>query len=168
MELRSERLILRPLVLEDAESLLPALRSEDNVRYWSRGPLGSVEEVRDYIRWNVESKDAETFAITRGDDQALGWVVLVERGPKMAELGFILRPDSQGQGLAREAVSRVLEYAFGERELRRVSADVDPDNRASIALLEALAFCYEGRLRATWETHIGVRDSAIYSRLVSD
>lgn len=35
----------------------------------------------------------------------------------------------------------------------------------SIRLVERLSFRLEGRLRAEWETHIGVRDTLIYGLL---
>ena len=44
-------------------------------------------------------------------------------------------------------------------------ADVDPDNSASRRLLERLGFLLEGILREEWETHIGVRDTALYGLL---
>jgi RimJ/RimL family protein N-acetyltransferase len=46
-----------------------------------------------------------------------------------------------------------------------VFADTDPENAASIALLERLGFRREGLLRGEWETHIGVRDSVILGLL---
>ena len=39
------------------------------------------------------------------------------------------------------------------------------DNAPSIGLVERLGFALEGRLRAEWETHIGVRDTLIYGLL---
>ena len=76
-------------------------------------------------------------------------------------------PHAQGRGLAREAVGRVVEYGLGERELRRIYADTDPENRPSIRLLEALGFEFEGRLRANWKTHLGIRDTALYAKVRS-
>jgi ribosomal-protein-alanine N-acetyltransferase len=72
-----------------------------------------------------------------------------------------------GCGYGREAVEILIEKLFGEGQ-RRVFADVDPDNRASIKLLEMLGFQLEGRLRAEWETHIGIRDSLIYGLLAEE
>jgi RimJ/RimL family protein N-acetyltransferase len=51
---------------------------------------------------------------------------------------------------------------------RRIFADTDPDNQPSIALLTRLGFTLEGRLRAEWQTHIGVRDSLIYGLLAEE
>ncbi len=168
--LRTARLLLRPLEFSDAEALFPALCDEANMRYWSRGPIESVEKVREYIRWNVDGIDVECFAVTKAEAQqdALGWVILMHKGKGQGELGYILRPDAQGQGFAREAGHALMHHAFRTRKLRRVYADVDPENEASTKLLEDLGMRREGHLRATWETHLGIRDSYIYSRLPTD
>lgn len=168
--LQTERLTLRPLSLDDAEALFPALSDASNMRYWSRGPIESVAAVREYITYNVSPLGIECFAITEtgATKKALGWVILIDRNPGQAEVGYILRPDAQGRGIAREAVSRALEHGFGSRGLRRIYADIDPDNERSIESVKALGFQYEGRLRATWETHLGLRDSVIYARLATD
>lgn len=168
--LETERLHLRPLTLDDAADLYPALGDEETMRYWSCAPKTSVQEVREYLRWNVENSKVECFAITRkqATEQAFGWVVLLHEKEGVAEIGFILCPTARGQGLAREAAIEVMRHGFVARGLRRIGADVDPDNQASIRCLESLGFQLEGRLRATWNTHIGVRDSLIYSRLASD
>lgn len=165
--LKTGRLVLRPLELDDAGALLPALRDEANMRYWSSGPLESVAAVRNYLRWNVEGDGVTcwAFARTAAPRDALGWVILIDEREGCAEIGFMSRPDAQGAGLVREAAGRICTYAFETLGLRRLYGDVDPDNTASIRLLEALGFQQEGRLRAAWETHIGVRDSLIYGRL---
>lgn len=168
--LRTARLVLRPLEFSDAEALYPALSDEANMRYWSRGPIESVEKVREYIRWNVDGPGVECFAVTReaAQSDALGWVILMHKGEGQGEVGYILRPDAQGQGFAREAGQALMHHALHTRKLRRVYADVDPDNEASTRLLEDLGMQREGHLRATWETHLGVRDSYIYARLPTD
>lgn len=168
--LETERLHLRPLTLDDAADLYPALSDEETMRYWSCAPKVSVEEVRDYLRWNVENDKVECFVITRkqATQEALGWVALVHEKEGVAEIGFILCPSGRGQGIGHEAAAEVMRHGFETRGLRRIGADVDPDNLPSIHCLENLGLQLEGRLRATWNTHIGVRDSLIYSRLATD
>ena len=90
------------------------------------------------------------------------------RGGGASESGYLLVPDAVGQGLAREGVARLLDILFDEEAHRRVFADTDPDNARSNALLRALGFEREGRLRAEWETHIGVRDSLVWGLLADE
>ncbi|MFT5433809.1 MAG: ribosomal-protein-alanine N-acetyltransferase [Myxococcota bacterium] len=164
--LTTDRLLLRPLVDADADSLHPALSDREAMKYWS-GVAETLDETQRYLRYNIDPDGADCFAITRKESPcvALGWVILMDRRPAIAELGYLLVPSAQGAGLAREAVACALDYGFTTRGYRRIYADTDPENDRSIALLEALGFVLEGRHRATWETHIGIRDSAIYALL---
>jgi RimJ/RimL family protein N-acetyltransferase len=63
---------------------------------------------------------------------------------RLATIGYTLRADRQGQGLATEAVGAVIDALFAAG-IHRVGATLDPDNVASAMLLERLGFRYEGR-----------------------
>lgn len=67
-----------------------------------------------------------------------------EREPYRAEIGFTLAREYQGRGLASEAVSRLLDYAFDVLGLHRVVAIADCRNAPSVALLERLGLRREG------------------------
>jgi RimJ/RimL family protein N-acetyltransferase len=67
-----------------------------------------------------------------------------EHDERQAEIGYTLARAYQGKGIAAEAVSRVLDYAFRTLELHRVIAITDCENAASIALLERLGLRREG------------------------
>ena len=159
------RLTLRPLVESDADALYPTLADPELMRWWSRPPLGSLDETRAYLS-TPHGSEWRWWAITRtGEDRAVGWVSAGEkRQGGVTEIGYILAVEAQGQGIAREAVIAVIDRLFAEGQ-RRVFADTDPDNTASNRLLETLGFRREGLLRAEWETHIGVRDSVIWGLL---
>jgi RimJ/RimL family protein N-acetyltransferase len=58
-----------------------------------------------------------------------------------------------------------VDHAFGALGLHRITADIDPDNSASISLFLRAGFQREGMLRGNWTTHIGVRDSVIMGKL---
>lgn len=168
--LMTERLRLRPLRTDDAESLHGAFGDAELMTWWSSGPHATIDQTRDYVRGNSEGTNYPTWAITElgGDDRALGWVVFIPRREGVREIGYILRREAWGKGHAREAVAAVIDYGFEALGLRRIFADADPDNEGSNRLLEALGFVREGRLRAEWETHIGVRDSLIWGLLAEE
>lgn len=164
--LTTARLVLRQLREDDAAALFPVLSDPEVMVWWSSGPHTSPAETADYVKGNAsEGQGYLCWAITSGDDVALGWVILIDGKPNVKEVGYILHRDQWGKGIAREAVARVIDYGFGELKLRRIFADTDPENPGSIGLLERLGFQREGRLRGEWETHIGVRDSLIYGLL---
>ena len=165
--LATGRLVLRQLRHDDAEALFPVLSDAEVMTWWSSGPHATVDETRDYLRFNAaEGEGHLCWAITlAGDDTALGWVILIERREGVAEVGYILARGHWGRGIAREAVKEIIDFGFEHLSLRRIYADTDPDNSGSIALLERLGFQREGRLRGEWLTHIGVRDSLIFGML---
>ena len=157
------RLTLRPRVADDADALFATMADADVMRWWSRAPFASVEDVRDYF-----AGDRRAWAVTRtGDDTAIGFVSVGRRREGVCEIGYLFARETWGQGIAREAVSAVIAQLFAAGE-RRLFADTDPDNAASIRLLQRLGFTLEGRLRGEWQTHIGVRDSLIFGLLAGD
>jgi ribosomal-protein-alanine N-acetyltransferase len=167
--LSTDRLVLRQLVLDDAAALFHALSDELVMRYWSSGPHKNEQETREYIAWNAETDaDHKCWAITTDGDLALGWIMLMPHRKDNFELGYILAREYWGNGYAAEAIKAVLDFAFRQLTARRISADVDPDNKGSVILLEKLGFQLEGHLRAEWETHIGIRDSLIFGMLAKD
>lgn len=165
--LETARLRLRPGGPSDAEALHPAFADAELMRWWSNPPHASIEQTRadlaqsapEWRRWIVTLKN---------DGQAVGFVAAGEkRQGNVSEIGYLLRREYWGTGIATEAVSRVIDQLFAEGQ-RRVFADTDPDNAPSRRLLEQLGFRLEGVLRAEWETHIGVRDTTLYGLLRGD
>jgi [ribosomal protein S5]-alanine N-acetyltransferase len=60
------------------------------------------------------------------------------------EIGFILARQYWGLGIAREALLAILTYAFNEKDMQEITADVDPRNERSIKLLESVGFVKTG------------------------
>nr|WP_257215194.1 GNAT family protein [Sphingomonas sp. R-74633] len=158
---------MRPRTPDDAEALFASLSDPELMHFWSGPPHASVAETRaEFARARPEWR---AWAITlKGDDTAIGVVAAGEkRQGGVSEIGYMLGRSHWGSGIAAEAVTAVIDQIFAEGQ-RRVFADTDPENRASRRLLERLGFRLEGILRAEWETHIGVRDTALYGLLPAD
>ena len=165
--LETARLRLRERTVADADALFASFADPELMTYWSHGPHVSVEQTR--VKFAESDNGWRGWAITlHGDDRAIGFVAAGEKRPGVVEIGYMLARDQWGSGIAREAVRAVLDQLFGVEQQRRVFADTDPDNTASNALLESLGFQREGRLRAEWETHIGVRDTILWGLLASE
>ena len=70
---------------------------------------------------------------------------------RQATIGITLSRAFQGQGLATEALSGLLEYLFVEANLHRVQADTDPANVRAWRLLERLGMRREAHcLQSLW------------------
>ena len=63
---------------------------------------------------------------------------------------------------------QVLDYAFNVLELHRLEADTDPENAASLALLEKFGFRREGLFRERWYINGKWLDSVMLGLLKQD
>ena len=160
--------MLRPLRLEDAESLMRVFTDSALLEYWSRGPVQSIEEMREYMTWNVENEHVQSFAIvpSQNPSDAWGWVALVEKSTDMDHVGIVLKTSAHGKGYATKALEAAILISKKERKKKVIEADIDPENLKSIALFERCGFKKQRTEKGAWHTHIGVRDSVFYTRFL--
>ncbi|HEY2517687.1 MAG TPA: GNAT family protein, partial [Polyangiaceae bacterium] len=169
--LPARRLALRWITPADEAALYEVFSNPDVMRYWSRTPfthLGEATELRAAIEKCFAEQSLFQWGIARReDDRVLGTCTIshLDRSNGRAELGYALGRAHWGQGLMREALDALLPFAFGELGLRRLEADVDPANTASVKMLERLGFQREGYLRERWAVGGGVQDSLFYGLL---
>ncbi|MES2097424.1 MAG: GNAT family protein [Pseudomonadota bacterium] len=164
--IETDRLILRRLRADDGDALHPMYSDVAANTYNAHPATTTIEESRATLANRVADTSWRAWAITlKGDDAAIGTVACYEkRQGKVTEIGYALVRAYWGKGIVTEAVAALIDLLFAEGQ-RRVFADTDPDNKASIAVLQRLGFTLEATLRAEWETHIGVRDSLIWGLL---
>lgn len=157
---------LRPLSFNDAKSLMKVFTDSELLQYWSRGPVKHIDELREYMTWNVENEKVQSFAIVKVEEpqDALGWVALVEKSAVMDHIGIILRASEHGNGYATTALRQAIDICKEERQKKIIEADIDPENKKSIALFEKSGFKKDRIQKGAWQTHLGVRDSVFYTR----
>ena len=139
------------------------------MRWWSRGPFSGEGELGDWLVPETGWEEGRSWAIADNEcSSAIGRIAAIDRGDGISELGYLVVPSRQGQGIGREALTALITHLFFSEERRRLFADVDPENAASNRLLERLGFTLEGRLRQHWTTHLGRRDSLIWGLLADE
>ena len=164
--LRTARFVLRPLARGDAPALFPSFADPEVMRWWSRGPFTSEQELADWLVPESGWDEGRSWAVAETESgAAIARLAAIDRGDGITELGYLVARDRQGEGIAREALSALIAHLFGTEHRRRLYADTDPENAASNRLLERLGFTLEGRLREQWTTHIGRRDSLFWGLL---
>jgi RimJ/RimL family protein N-acetyltransferase len=162
--------VLRPLDPDrDAEALHAIFGDEESCRYMAEPAYQSVAETRDKLRkWTTGVEDTSWAVCESANGPALGRISLFTRGRDVWEAACMIVPAARGRNLAARALAQAIDYVFDVKRARRIFADVDPDNPASIHTFERLGFRHEGVLRGNWETHIGERDSVILGLLRDD
>lgn len=159
--------VLRRLDADRDGAALHAIFGDAASCVYMTGPaFATVEEtVAALKRWSQGCEETSWAVCDCGGGAALGRIALIPRGRDVWEAACMIAPAARGRRLAAAALAVVLDEIFDRRGARRVFADIDPDNAACIRTFQALGFRYEGCLKGNWETHIGVRDSAIYALL---
>ena len=83
-------------------------------------------------------------------------------------IGYWIGAPFARQGYGRAAIASVVEYAFQEMKLNRLEAACQPDNAASVRLLENSGFRYEGLARDYLRINGDWRDHLIYAAIARD
>lgn len=144
--LRTEKLILRKLSLNDAEEIL-FLRSDEEVnKYLDRARARDLDDAFSFIN---------KVNVGIANDKWMYWAVCFKNNPMLigticlwnlnevknkAEVGYELIPEYQGKGIAKEALSKIIEFGFDIVQLNKIEAYTHKENLASIRLLEKFNF----------------------------
>ncbi|WP_152365325.1 GNAT family N-acetyltransferase [Microlunatus speluncae] len=169
--LTSDRLVLRELSPDDAADLF-VWRSDPVVQKYNSEPMRAVAEAAaliEELRQEYASRTGIPWAVTlRDEGRAVGLFGFAgwERGHRRADIGYDLRRDYWGRGIATEALDAMLRFGFGAMGLNRVEAQTIADNHESVRLLGRLGFQRDGLRRSySWEDDGTFHDGAIYGLL---
>lgn len=148
MKLETKRLVIRDLTLDDAEGLASQGNDPDiNFFNWYLPYPLSLAKAKSIIskrnttfgshRWIYELgiflKDTNSF---------IGVISLydVSKPDKKAKLGYWIGKSYRGKGYVSEAIIRILEFAFIELNLNKVSAKSLEENHISNNILQKMGF----------------------------
>lgn len=176
--LETERLLVRAWEPGDAAALdevvALSLASLRPWLPWTRDePLSRTARIELLRRFRGEfdlGKDFHFGVFERGALRLLGGVgALVRDEGKSREIGYWIRPDAAGRGLATEAAAALVQHAFVVDRVGWVTLHCDVRNAASARVAEKLGFRREGIARQ--RTPFGPddpRDLALYALLAAD
>ena len=144
--LTTERLTLRQLVINDEQEIF-TLRSDSEInKYLDRQISNTIDDARNFINKvneNFNKSDSLYWAITLSDKNILiGTICLFGFSDEnyKCEIGYELLTNFQGQGIMKEAVEKVIDYAFNTIKVKKIEAFMHRDNLSSIKLLEKFSF----------------------------
>jgi RimJ/RimL family protein N-acetyltransferase len=151
--LETERLVLRRLIVEDAEFVLGLLNEPSFVRSIGDRGVRTIADAREYIvKGSIDSYQRHGFGMylteLKDDRTPLGICGLLQRESlQEVDIGFAFMPEFWARGFAFESASAVLAYGKSTLGLSRIVAVTSPDNHGSIRLLEKLGMRFEQMVR---------------------
>ncbi len=166
---------LRQLQLEDAEELFQLVDSNrERLREWLPWLDGATgaESQREFIRGTLEQESAGLGFVCGNfrKDRIVGVVGYhpIRWANKSVEIGYWLSASAEGRGMMTRCVQVLIDYAFIELGLNRVTIPVAVGNARSRAIPERLGFKSEGVIRdAEWLYNHYV-DHVMYAALKKD
>ncbi|MEQ8411333.1 MAG: GNAT family protein [Erythrobacter sp.] len=169
-ELATDRFHLRALRRSDLAALYPTMADEETALYLTRPAFTSHGELWHWLAargwpgrtWIAEDRESGTVAGR--------FTAVPARQEGVEEIGYIVCLDRRGQGVARECTAALVRHLFSDAggAARKLVAEVDTRNAASVGLLEWLGFTREAHLREYEETHAGMCDVYLYGLLAAE
>ncbi|MBR3017750.1 MAG: GNAT family N-acetyltransferase [Clostridia bacterium] len=172
--LKTQRLILRPLRMRDAEDLFAYAKDPEVSKHVLWDTHRSIWDSRQFLRAAIRQYrkgQPGSFAITlRQSGRMIGTIgfMWINVDYKSGEVGYSLSRDYWNRGIMTEALREVLRFGFEELELNRIEAQHETTNPASGKVMEHAGMRYEGTLRQRIKNKGRYVDVALYAILRSD
>lgn len=145
----TERLILRPMSLEDGEFILDLYNRPKFIQYIGDRHIKTVSDAENYIinRFLPQFERlgyGNYLILTKEGNHKVGGVGIFEReGLDVVDIGFSLLDEYEGKGYAYEAALKVKAIGMNDFGLKKLSAITTKDNFSSQKLIEKLGLKFQ-------------------------
>jgi ribosomal-protein-alanine N-acetyltransferase len=156
------RVLIRAPRLSDAAGFLAAVRRSRSLhRGWVKPP-GTHPAYRAFLKRHQSDSRRAFLVILRSTGDIVGAINLghIIHGPlKSAFVGYYAFAGFEGRGLMMEGLKLVVHHSFQKVKLHRLEANIQPENRASLALAARCGFVREGfsrrylKIAGRWRDH---------------
>jgi [ribosomal protein S5]-alanine N-acetyltransferase len=167
--LESDRLILRKLILNDANDIFKFTSLPETSEILSWYPHADISVTKAFVKGIIRkySKNvASQWAIELKDDKiVIGIAGFIQYFPEhtSGEIAYVLSPFYQNKGYMTEALRMVVNYGFDTMKLQRIEAKCEIDNFASERVMQKLGMSFEGRSKAFLKRKGSFRDYKFYA-----
>ena len=149
-QITTERLLLRKIVIQDAEDMFSYAKLSEVTRYltWYEHPdLLYTKRYITFLQRKYHAGEFYDFAVVhRADRKMIGTCgfTRIDTVNNAAEIGYVLSPAYHHMGIATEAAGAVMKFGFETLSLHRIEAKFMEGNDASRAVMERLGMTFEG------------------------
>lgn len=146
--LKTKRLILRPLEMEDLLSLHRYSSDTENTKYMLYLPYDSLEESKGFLinainQWQKEKPKTYEFAIILDNIHIGGISLFIDYENNEAEIGWVIDSKYQKKGYTSEAAIALKDFVFNKLKFKRLIACCDSRNIASYKTMEKIGMKFE-------------------------
>jgi len=164
-----ERLSLSTMIPDDLDPLQRWFIESVPERQTCRPVVPKTHEERlaNFVATRNDDNRQSLAVIRNSDGKLVGRVSYFDLNPRnrAVEIGYTIGTEFRGKGYGREAVGLLLAYLFDTLKVNKVMAQTADFNQPSVALLSALGFHLDGRLRQHHELDGELHDDLHYSLL---
>ena len=144
----TERLILRPMAIEDAEFFLELVNTEKWLKFIGDRKVKDIEASENYIKERMYPQYEKGYynylIINKQTQEKMGSCGVYGRDfLEVPDIGFAFLPDFEGKGFAYEAAAKVKEIAIKNFGLTKISGITMEENHSSRKLLEKLGLKFQ-------------------------
>ena len=141
--IETNRLLLRPIGLDDVEFMLKLINCPGFIRFIGDRKVRTVDQANSYLQNMLINPDISYWVVeTKDNSVSVGVVTWVKRDfLPSPDIGYALLPEYEGYGYALESSQAWL--AYQQKTHKTVLAICQDDNLASIKLLQKLHFTLE-------------------------
>lgn len=176
IHLHTERLCLRPVVIEDLEAIHELNSLEETARF----NTGEIPKNKEETRMTCETRIVENakekgsrFIFTvelTGTGQFIGLIGMNKGKEKYnnAEVWFKIHPHFWNKGYGTEALKGMITFGFDHLKLHRIEAGSATENTASVKVIEKAGMLREAHTRQLLPLKSGWADNYGYAILSTD
>lgn len=170
--IETQRLILRPFTMDDAEAMFRNWHADEEVtKFLTWQAAQSVEETKavlkswvasyadlSFYQWAIELKELQ---------EVIGSISVVRKDERTGtvHIGYAIGKKWWNKGITTEAFQAIIPFLFQEVGANRIESQHDPHNPHSGQVMKKCGLTYEGTLRQADRNNQGIVDAAIYSLL---
>ena len=154
----TERLILRPFEINDAEAMFRNWANDSEVtKYLTWTPHKTIDETISLLKaWAQKYKSPEHMAwaiCLKENNEPVGSIDLTDLGimKKEREIGYCIGRSFWHKGIMTEALRAVAAYGLNQAGLKRITGRHIEENKASGAVMEKVGFQFIGKSKDTLE-----------------
>lgn len=143
MNIETSRCIIRNFAMDDAADLYRTLSDEEVMEYIE--PAFDLEQVKAFIEEVGLCEPPLVYALVwKESSEVIGHVIFHQYEEDSYEIGWIIRREYWGKGIAGELTEVLVENAKGLDDIHSCVIECDPEQEASKRIALKCGFTYEG------------------------